>query len=235
MSFLKVSYDYSLKMDTMDILSVLKKYGVGRRKLADELFSSDQPPPRLGIYDEDEENPCHTVTLTQCTVPGCNFTADTILHFENHYNSTHRYSCAKCKKVLPSPHLLDLHIQEQHDSFFAVMAVKKPSYCCYIEECKEKFMNAEDRLNHCVKIHKLPKDFRFDYKPKQKTKKKKSQPKMETDQTGTIHKEQKFNFTNSRQKGFSYSGKKFTKEQESSASVDMDAIMTDLKDNLPHC
>lgn len=72
---------------------------------------------------------------TSCAVPGCKFSTDSLLDFENHYNATHRYSCSQCKKVLPSPHLLDLHIQEKHDSFFAVMALKKPSVC------KKKFIN----------------------------------------------------------------------------------------------
>ncbi|XP_069356677.1 protein lethal(2)k10201 isoform X2 [Maniola hyperantus] len=225
-------------MESIDILSILSQYGVGRRKLDDDLFLGNQPPSRLGIYDEDEEEH-HTITPTQCTVPGCKFTADSILNVENHYNSSHRYSCSQCRKVLPSPHLLDLHIEEQHDSFFTVMASKKPSYSCYIEECKEKFMNAEERLNHCAKIHKLPKDFRFDSKPKQKQTNQ-SKPKNETPQQTTetdqaSNKEQKFKFTNSKQGGFIYKGKKFTKEQDSSTSVavDMDAIMTDLKENLP--
>lgn len=62
---------------------------------------------------------------TLCNVPGCHFIAESLLEFENHYNSSHRYTCGQCKKNLPSPHLLDLHIQETHDSFFSVMAERK--------------------------------------------------------------------------------------------------------------
>ncbi|XP_045770991.1 zinc finger protein 511 isoform X2 [Maniola jurtina] len=234
-----IQYRISIIMESIDTLSILSQYGVGRRKLDDDLFLGDQPPSRLGVYDEDEEEQCPTITPMRCPVAGCKFTTDSIRHVENHYNSSHRYSCSQCKKVLPSPHLLDLHIQEQHDSFFAVMASKKPSYSCYIEECKEKFMNTEERLNHCVKVHKLPKDFRFDSKPKQtqanqsRSKNKKPQQSMETEQAR--NKEPKFNFTNNKQRGFIYKGKKFTKEQKSSTSegVDMDAIMSDLKENLP--
>lgn len=43
------------------LLEKLKSYGVGRRKLHDDLFANDKPPPRLGIYDVDEENLCHDV------------------------------------------------------------------------------------------------------------------------------------------------------------------------------
>lgn len=62
-----------------------------------------------------------------CPVPSCQFTSESNLEFENHYNGSHRYSCHVCSKTLPSPRLLDLHIQEKHDSFFAVLSEKKPS------------------------------------------------------------------------------------------------------------
>lgn len=62
-----------------------------------------------------------------CSIPGCDYISETLLEFENHYNASHRYTCARCKKVLPSPHLLDLHVQENHDSFFAVLSERKPS------------------------------------------------------------------------------------------------------------
>lgn len=40
-------------------IETLKKFGVGRRKLDDVIFAKDKPPPRLGVYDLDEENLCH--------------------------------------------------------------------------------------------------------------------------------------------------------------------------------
>ncbi|CAG9559312.1 unnamed protein product [Danaus chrysippus] len=217
----------------MELLELFKQYGVGRRKLGDELFIKDKPPPRLGVYDVDDEELCHSIIQTSCAVPGCKYTTDSLLDFENHYNATHRYSCSQCKKVLPSPHLLDLHVQEKHDSFFAVMALKKPSYCCYIEDCKEKFQNADDRMDHCTKVHKLPKDFRYHQKSQKKNKKPDSS--MDIDNEQTSQKEKKFRFNNSKQKGFiKFTGNKFTKDvQNSTASINMDAAMADLKESLP--
>ncbi|CAG9791630.1 unnamed protein product [Diatraea saccharalis] len=219
-------------------IETLKSYGVGRRKLDDNLFAQDKPPPRLGIFDLDEENLCHEVIKTTCSVPGCVFTAETLLEFENHYNGYHRYVCAQCKKILPSPHILDLHIQESHDSFFAVMAERKPSYYCYIEDCKEKFMNADERMDHCVKIHKLPKDFRFERNQKgrkPKIKKEKENVSMEVDNAVKAGKKKKFTFNNSRQKGFvKYEGRKFTDDDKmETGSVNMDDIAAELKLNLP--
>ncbi|XP_072934636.1 protein lethal(2)k10201 [Epargyreus clarus] len=220
-------------------VETLRHYGVGRRRIDDDIFIRDKPPSRLGIYDEDDEDLCHEVIMSACTIPGCDFTAVSLLDFENHYNASHRYSCSQCKKVLPSPHLLDLHVQEAHDSFFAVMASRKPSYCCYIQECTEKFINPEERLDHCVKIHKLPKDFRFETKPKNSSKNKKKnkqnvETSMEVDATNCSQENKKFFFNNSKQKSFKkYSGKKFTSDKSKSTSVNMDKIMTDLKENLP--
>ncbi|KOB70987.1 Uncharacterized protein OBRU01_14464 [Operophtera brumata] len=224
-----------------DILEECKQYAVGHRKLDDVLFQDDKPPPRLGVYDLDDENLCHEVIKTTCSVPGCIFTAESLLDFESHYNSSHRYVCATCKKGLPSPHLLDLHIQENHDSFFAVMAEKKHSYSCYIEECKEKFKTAADRMDHCVKTHKLPKDFRFEINPKKpksrkKTKVQKNNESESMDSENTKQVKNPFMLFNSKSKAFpKYTGRKFTKNNESiiSKDIDMDVIIDDLKESLP--
>ncbi|XP_075983584.1 zinc finger protein 511 lethal (2) k10201 [Anticarsia gemmatalis] len=231
-------------MENQVLLERITSYGVGRRKLDDVLFINDKPPPRLGVYDFDEENLCHEVIKSTCNIPGCTFTAESLLEYENHYNASHRYACGQCKKNLPSPHFLDLHIQEAHDSFFAVLAERKPSYCCYIEECKEKFKNADERLQHCIKEHKLPKDFRFESKPKSKNKKPKPNKKantndtsMEVDNQGSTSEiKKKIILTNSKQKTFvKYTGRKFTQNNKNNVSkdVNMDDVITDLKESLP--
>ncbi|KAJ0172929.1 hypothetical protein K1T71_011105 [Dendrolimus kikuchii] len=231
------------------LLEQLKTSGVGRLKMDDSRFKNDYPPPRLGVYDLDDENLCHDLIKSTCNIPGCNFTSESLLEFENHYNASHRYTCGQCKKVLPSPHLLDLHIQEKHDSFFAVMAERKPSYCCYIEECKQKFQTPEERWEHCVRDHKLPKDFKFEQKPKARKKNKdkphktkktertqKTNEKTEFENLDSMEmdsSEKKFAFNNCKQKTFKYTGHKFTKNESCSKNVNIDVIMTELKENLP--
>lgn len=51
---------------------------------------------------------------------------NSLMGYEEHYNTSHRYVCGTCHKRLPSPHLLDLHISETHDSYFEALAEKKP-------------------------------------------------------------------------------------------------------------
>ena len=95
-----------------------------------------------------------------------------IFHFtvdnESHYNSKHRHSCGTCKKSLPSAHLLDLHIQENHDSYFKLLSVKKPSYECFLEMCHSKFWSPEERRGHSIQSHAFPEDFKFDSQPSTK-------------------------------------------------------------------
>ena len=54
-----------------------------------------------------------------CNVPDCNFFCHSVMDYEAHYNAQHRYTCGQCKKSLPNAHLLDLHLSETHDSYFA--------------------------------------------------------------------------------------------------------------------
>lgn len=45
----------------------------------------------------------------------------------NSKNNHIQYTCELCKKNLISSHLLDLHVSENHDSFFELQKAKKPS------------------------------------------------------------------------------------------------------------
>lgn len=60
-----------------------------------------------------------------CYVPGCRNTFQTLLDYEMHYNSSHRYACTECKVSKPNPRLLEIHIQETHDAFFKVLSEKQ--------------------------------------------------------------------------------------------------------------
>lgn len=37
-------------------------------------------------------------------------------------------------------------------------------FACYVQECQTKFMNPEERRDHCITSHKFPHNFRFDVK-----------------------------------------------------------------------
>nr|CAD7460253.1 unnamed protein product [Timema tahoe] len=217
--------------------TLLSQLSLGQKLPDDLLFNEgDQickPLQRLGVFDIDDEELCHEIDIHNfcrihfrvprftCHVPGCQIDFTSVMDYEVHYNSIHRYLCVECKKCLPSPHLLDLHVAECHDSFFQTLAERKPmhhqsrpqqqsyflitflhldkyskyEYQCYVETCESKFSNTDERRKHCIEIHNYPADFRFDRVPKSK------KPKMRK-------------------------SNKFTKEHESSADMDMEVAPT---------
>ncbi|GFG36902.1 hypothetical protein Cfor_12452 [Coptotermes formosanus] len=159
----------------MSKIDVLHKLGVGRRDPFDPFFAEGDAVckayKREGIVEIDDEDLCHEVVAKfPCHVMGCMLEFDSLLQYELHYNSSHRYYCNECRKRLPSPHLLDLHVSESHDSFFLAQAQRQPMYRCYVEECKSVFATGQERRAHCIQDHQFPHDFRFDVSRKQETK-----------------------------------------------------------------
>lgn len=57
-----------------------------------------------------------------CHISGCTTVFSTLQEYEHHYNSLHRNVCCSCHHSLPTARLLDIHIQEWHDSLFTILA-----------------------------------------------------------------------------------------------------------------
>ena len=70
----------------------------------------------------------------QCTLtPQCSiYKFTTIETYEQHYAESHENVCSICKRILPTFRLLDLHLSEVHDSFFAVLAERQHMVKIYI-------------------------------------------------------------------------------------------------------
>jgi len=71
------------------------------------------------------------VKVIPCGVHTCFQTFTTLQEYSNHYNRRHMYVCGTCKKSLPTSHILELHVLELHDTYFAMSVPKKPmvSFC----------------------------------------------------------------------------------------------------------
>lgn len=155
-----------------EILKLLVKFGTGYKCHNDSIFRDGnyliKPFKRLGVlpavYDEDDFifNNKSKLNSISCNVPGCKEIFDAVSGYEHHYNSHHRFICSFCRKTEPNEHLLDLHISEKHDSYFAVQAERKPMYACFILECSHKSSNPDDRHDHCILDHSFPHNFRFE-------------------------------------------------------------------------
>ncbi|KAL2083051.1 hypothetical protein ACEWY4_020824 [Coilia grayii] len=109
-----------------------------------------------------------------CHISGCSQRFDTLEGYEHHYSTLHRHVCATCRRCLPSARLLDIHIQEWHDSLFTVMAQKQSMYQCLVEGCNLKFSSSVQRKDHLIRTHSYPADFRFDKAKKNKRVKERS-------------------------------------------------------------
>lgn len=87
----------------------------------------------------------------QCDVPNCKEWFSSLLSYEAHYNSLHRHCCQNCQRSFPSTHLLEIHVLENHDTLFGMLASRK-------------------NLDHLVSFHKYPADFRFNRPTRQQRK-----------------------------------------------------------------
>lgn len=106
----------------------------------------------------------------KCDIPGCGEWFSGVPSYEAHYNSLHRHSCQKCQRSFPSTHLLEIHVLENHDTLFSMIATRKNLYRCLVESCPDKFSSDEERKDHLISFHKYPSDFRFNRPSRQQRK-----------------------------------------------------------------
>mmetsp|Transcript_28492 Transcript_28492/g.73179 ORF Transcript_28492/g.73179 Transcript_28492/m.73179 type:complete len:162 (+) Transcript_28492:192-677(+) len=76
---------------------------------------------------------------------------------------TNRPQCSVCKRMLPTEHLLALHLEESHDSFFAAQVARGMKvFQCLVEGCGRRFPCPHSRKQHLLGVHHFPKCFDFD-------------------------------------------------------------------------
>ena len=155
-------------MSDFNVWAYVAKMGVSvkgpgsSRSLAEGDKVAGMTAPTLLTLEDIEEFLHVDYEEFSCQAPGCRETFSQLHECETHYNAVHRHSCSVCRKSLPSPHLLELHLQESHDSFFAVLSERKPSYQCFLPTCPNISWNPAERHQHAVQTHSFPADFRFD-------------------------------------------------------------------------
>ncbi|XP_060895647.1 zinc finger protein 511 [Labrus mixtus] len=126
---------------------------------------------------ETDDKTTLSVSEFACHISGCSAVFSTLEEYEHHYNSLHRHVCCSCRRSLPSARLLDIHIQEWHDSLFTILAQRQDMYQCLVEGCGQKFRTSQHRKQHLIKVHKYPPDFRFDKTKKDRGETKRPQQK----------------------------------------------------------
>lgn len=82
-----------------------------------------------------------------------------IPEYELHVARFHTNVCSICRRLLPTPHFLSLHLEECHDSFFAARAARGDRcYRCFAPTCQRAFRHPDKRKRHMVDKHGYPKD-----------------------------------------------------------------------------
>ena len=74
-----------------------------------------------------------------------------------------RHECATCHASHPTAHLLDCHVAEVHDSFWAAQAARRmPVYACLVEGCGRTCCTVEERKQHLIDHHRFPRSLHMD-------------------------------------------------------------------------
>ncbi|CAG5122510.1 unnamed protein product [Candidula unifasciata] len=106
-----------------------------------------------------------------CGLGGCKQAFTSLAGYESHYHTCHNYVCSTCRSSFVSAFLLDIHLEENHDSYFQVLSSRTDMFRCLVESCSLKFRTPDLRKDHLIKVHKLPANFMFHKPIKTKSKK----------------------------------------------------------------
>lgn len=119
-----------------------------------------------GTLGDDEDNAGSNNSLgngprLRCMVtPACSRLGQfSVADYETHVARFHTNVCSVCRRLLPTPHFLSLHIEECHDSFFAARAARGDRcYRCFAANCGRAFRHPDKRKRHLVDKHGYPED-----------------------------------------------------------------------------
>lgn len=114
------------------------------------------------LEQHEEESSILETKKYPCSAYGCHQVFESLEECDSHYFNMHTRQCRECGAVLPNDHLLDLHISESHDSYFAsALERKRAKYSCLIATCSSSFECERARNQHLKDIHLYPRWFRF--------------------------------------------------------------------------
>jgi len=153
--------------------------GNEQREISAKIWSFDASPlPRANSENFD----------FVCRINGCDAFFSNVSDFDSHYKSKHTFVCATeyCGAVFPTSRYLELHVLENHDSYFRLLKKRQNSFECLLENCSQKFRTRGDRTQHLISVHQFPPRFRFDKRRNVKEKKPKHNTQTESVEKSNI-------------------------------------------------
>jgi len=115
---------------------------------------SNSSSKRLRSEDSTIERVASDNELLSC--PFCTFHSHSSDELDFHTHIQHQHLCSQCLHVFPCYFLLDLHMEEKHNSYFS-----NQSYRCLIESCTKIFSNLNQRFEHLNTEHYTKNSFLY--------------------------------------------------------------------------
>jgi hypothetical protein len=136
--------------------------GIRRRYAEDDSFFNDGDMARYSKFEaydeslhvEQRNEEIHESSSIECTYRGCNKTFKSLSDLQKHYY-IHSLQCLSCGKIMPNSRLLEIHVTEEHSSYFKAKAEKVASYICIIDGCGQFFWTQMERNEHLSSDHMM--------------------------------------------------------------------------------
>jgi len=103
----------------------------------------------------------HSTIHRVCDNLACHAVLSDHLAYDNHYALLHKNACSNCAKQFLNQRYLDIHLLENHDSFFKAQAKQQNMYVCFVDGCSRKFSSDTKRYHHLNDHHMFPQKFCF--------------------------------------------------------------------------
>ncbi|OQE40333.1 hypothetical protein PENCOP_c006G02448 [Penicillium coprophilum] len=119
------------------------------------------PSERNKLIDSDIN---HLPEVMHCSLPPHRETLSFTSYedYEVHYLQSHVNRCSECSKNFPTGHLLNLHIEENHDPLAAARRARgDKTFGCFIEDCERKCSTPQKRRLHLIDKHMFPRSYNF--------------------------------------------------------------------------
>ena len=116
------------------------------------------PPSAVACALEPDETGEGAAATFCCPALACGASFASSGDLDSHYVNYHRYQCAQCQQSFIYDRLLEIHLEEAHDSYFAVMSLKQPSFACFAPGCVVLSRDDRARAEHMCDDHHFTKE-----------------------------------------------------------------------------
>ncbi|EEA28906.1 hypothetical protein EYB25_000182 [Talaromyces marneffei] len=121
-------------------------------------------PSKIIVPSPEPSSEPQTQQLMRCSLPPHKetITFSTYDDYESHYLKTHVNRCSECGKNFPTQHILNIHIEENHDPLILARRDRgEKTFSCLVEGCDRKCSTAQKRRRHLIDKHMFPRNYNF--------------------------------------------------------------------------